>query len=196
MKKIGSLVLALVLACAMAACSDANTIEKKPVDGQTTTTAAAQGESQQQQQNEAGGSVEVTIDTTGNFVFIVQDVEILLGSDPTDVLAKLGDAKSVLDVPSCAHDGTDTVYTYNNFTLTVYTATGSDKGYISDVLLISDLVATKEGLEIGMNTDKARELYGDADKETDKTWIYKRGTSQLMLTLNGTNIISIEYQIP
>ena len=123
-------------------------------------------------------------------------MEILLGGDPDAVIGKLGDAKSVLDVPSCAHDGTDRVYTYNNFTLSVYTATGSDKGYISDVLLISDLIGTPEGLEIGMDVEKARELYGDADKETDTTWIYKRGTSQLMLTLNGTKIISIEYMIP
>ena len=198
MKKIGSLVLALVLAAAMAACSDANTIETKKSEqdaGATTTTAVSGGETQGQD-SDGEGSVEVTLDTTGNFVFKSDDVEILLGGDPDAVIAKLGDAKSVLDVPSCAHDGTDRVYTYNNFTLSVYTATGSDKGYISDVLLISDLVATPEGLEIGMDVEKARELYGDADKETDTTWIYKRGTSQLMLTLTGTKIISIEYMIP
>ncbi|MBR5975834.1 MAG: hypothetical protein IK020_11705 [Clostridiales bacterium] len=197
MKKIGSLVLVLVMAASMAACSDANTIESKATgeNSQVATTVDGGGEAKNQQSEEAG-SVEVTLDTTGNFVFKSDDVEILLGGDPDAVIGKLGDAKSVLDVPSCAHDGTDRVYTYNNFTLSVYTATGSDKGYISDVLLISDLIGTPEGLEIGMDVEKARELYGDADKETDTTWIYKRGTSQLMLTLNGTKIISIEYMIP
>ena len=200
MKKLTSLVLALVMTLAMAslaACSDANTIESKSGNkADATTTTAASAGNEDTKQSESAGSVEFTLDTTGNFVFKFEDTEILLGGDPDAVLAKLGDAKSVLDIPSCAHDGTDRVYTYNNFTLTVYTATGSTKGYISDVLLISDLVATQEGLEIGMDVEKARDFYGDADKSTDTTWIYTRGTSQMMLTVNGNKIISIEYMIP
>ena len=80
--------------------------------------------------------------------------------------------------------------------LTVYIPAGETVGYISDVLLSSDLVATPEGLEIGMTPDDARAKYGDADKETETTWIYKRGTSQMMLTINSGKIVSIEYMIP
>ncbi|MBO4928543.1 MAG: hypothetical protein J5379_09890 [Clostridiales bacterium] len=196
MKRISSLVLVLVMAAALTACSDTNTVGSK-ASGSSAATTAAQGESQtQESQNDGEGSVDVTLDTKDNFVFKAQDTDILLGGDPTAVLEKLGEPKSKLDVPSCAHDGTDHVYTYSDFSLTVYTETGSETGFISDVLLTSDLVATPEGLEIGMSADKTREIYGDADKETDTLWIYKRGTSQLMVTFNAGKVISIEYQIP
>lgn len=194
MKKIGSLVLVLVMALAMVACSDTNTVKKTSTNGSNAETSAS--EQSQTTQGSDNASVDVTLDTTGNFVFKYENVDILLGAEPTDILAKLGEPKSKLDVPSCAHDGTDYVYTYNNMVLTVYIATGSTVGYISDVRLTSDLVATPEGLEIGNSTDVAVSKYGDADKTTDSLWIYKRGTSQLMLSINNGKIISIEYQIP
>ena len=202
MKKLGSLVLVLVMAASMAACSDAKKVENKN-DGTTTTAAsqnadasASQGDSQPAASENDPGSVEVTLDTKDNFVFKYENVDITLGAEPTEILAKLGEAKSKLDVPSCAHDGTDHVYTYNNMVLTVYQATGAETGYISDVRLSSDLVATPEGLEIGMTTDDAVAKYGDADKATDTTWIYKRGTSELMLTISANKIVAIEYLIP
>ena len=198
MKKIGSLVLALVMAAAMTACSDANTISS---------TAATNGANTTTTQGNAGGDttsadanaapVDITIDTTGNFVFAYDGVDILLGSTDTDtVISALGDAKSMLDVPSCAHDGTDHVYTYDNMVLTVYEPTDGGAKYISDVMITSDLVATPEGLEIGMSGDDASSKYGDPDESTDTTMTYKRGTSVLLITLSAGSIISIEYLIP
>lgn len=207
MKRLGSLALVLVMAVSMAACSDAKKVDKATND--TSNGAAVSREAEQTtesqadaqsdpSQGEGTGSVEVTLDTKDNFVFKYEGVDITLGSEPTATLAALEKAGTPkkLDVPSCAHDGTDHVYTFSNVVLTVYQATGSETGYISDVRLTSDLVATPEGLEIGMSMDDARSKYGDADEATDKTWIYKRGTSELMLTFNGDKIVSIEYMIP
>ena len=196
MKKLGSLVLVLVMAASMAACSDSKTVSTK-ADGSTSPSAEASRTEETAASEATGeGTVEVSLDTKDNFVFKYEDVEILLGSNPDETLAKLGEPKSQLQVPSCAHDGTDYVYTYNNMVLTVYIPAGETVGYISDVLLSSDLVATPEELEIGMTPDDARAKYGDADKETETTWIYKRGTSQMMLTINSGKIVSIEYMIP
>lgn len=207
MKKLGSLVLVLVMAASMAACSDAKKVEKTSNDtsngavvsreAEQTSDSDAAGQSDASQ-GEGTGSVEVTLDTKDNFVFTYEGVDITLGSEPTATLAaleKTGTPKK-LDVPSCAHDGTDHVYTFSNIVLTVYQATGSETGYISGVRLTSDLVATPEGLEIGMSADDARTKYGDADETTDKTWVYKRGTSELMLTITNDKIVSIEYMIP
>ncbi|MBP5491800.1 MAG: hypothetical protein J6Y08_03055 [Clostridiales bacterium] len=200
MKKICSIVLAVVMASAMAACSDAKTISSSGTSGASggTTTTAAQSQDGGNGESSADGNgqVDLTIDTTGNFVFAYEGVDILLGADPDAVLEGLGDPKSYLEVPSCAHDGTDHVYTYTNMVLTVYIPTGSDKGYISDVLVTSDLVSTPEGLEIGMSADDAREKYGDPDKDDDVSFVYTRGTSQLLITLSAGSIISIEYMIP
>ncbi|MBO4747972.1 MAG: hypothetical protein IKX04_01680 [Clostridiales bacterium] len=197
MKKIGSLALVLVMALSMAACSDAKKVESKGETGAASSSAAESQDAQTEASKDEGtGSVDVTLDTADNFVFTYEGVDILLGSEPTATLEKLGDAKNTLTVPSCAHDGTDYVYTYNNMSLTVYIATGSETGYISDVLITSDLVATPEGVEIGMAPDAARSKYGDPDQETDAMWVYKRGTSELLLTISSGKIVSIEYMIP
>ena len=198
MKKLGSLVLVLVMAASMAACSDANNVDNKSAG--TTTTQASQEDNKAASKDEASApsssEVEVTLDTKDNFVFTYENVDITLGAEPTEILAKLGEPKSKLDVPSCAHDGTDHVYTYTNMVLTVYQATGAETGYVSDVRISSDLVKTPEGLEIGMTPEDARSKYGDADQETDVLWTYKRGTSELVLTIKAGKIVSIEYMIP
>lgn len=198
MKKLSSVILVAVMALAMASCSDAKTIESSSAGGATTTTTADSGSSDASSEGSSAeaGSVDYSIDTSGNFVFNYEGVDILLGSDPDATIAALGDAKSVLDVPSCAHDGTDHIYTYTNAVVTVYVPTGSDKGYISDVLVTSDLISTPEGLEIGMTKEDCRSKYGDPDEDSDVTWIYTRGTSQLMITFDGEKIKSIEYMIP
>ncbi|HBY33244.1 MAG TPA: hypothetical protein DEG74_05735 [Clostridiales bacterium] len=207
MKKFGSLALVFIMAVSMAACSDAKKVEKTTNDTSNgavvsrdaeQTSASETSGQDDPSQGEGTGSVEVTLDTKDNFVFKYENVDITLGTEPTATLAALekAGAPKKLDVPSCAHDGTDHVYTFSNMVLTVYQATGSETGYISNVRLTSDLVATPEGLEIGMSADDARSKYGDPDESTDKTWIYKRGTSELMLTLNGDKIVSIEYMIP
>ncbi|MBO4496487.1 MAG: hypothetical protein J5752_11625 [Clostridiales bacterium] len=195
MKKIGSLVLAVLLAMSVTACSDSKTVSKTKATDATTT--AASSADATKASGEETGSVEVTLDTTGNFVFKYENTDILLGStDTAGILASLGDAKSTLDVPSCAHDGTDHVYTYTNMVLTTYQATGSETAYVSDVLITSDLVKTPEGLEIGMTADDAKAKYGEPDEATDVTMTYKRGTSILLVTLKNNAITSLEYQIP
>lgn len=197
MKKIGSLILVAIMAASMAACSDTNEKKNDPsgaAESSTTVVADSEGAKADTQQDQ--GSVQVSLDTKDNFVFKYENVDILLGSEPEATLGALGEPKSYLEVPSCAHDGTDYVYTYANIVLTVSVLTGEEKGYISDVRLLSDLVATPEGLEVGMKPDKARELYGDPQTESDVQWVYSRGTSELMLTINNGSIVGIEYLIP
>lgn len=200
MKKIGSLILVAIMAASMAACSDTSnvTTTTQATGGANPTSAVdnAGAQAQTDASSDSTGSVEITADTSDNFVFKYEGVDIVLGSDPDATIAALGDAKSSLTVPSCAHDGTDYVYTYANIVVTASFLTGEEKGYISDVRLLSDLVATPEGLEIGMNTEKAREIYGDPDTESDVQWIYTRGTSELMLTVSNGSIIGIEYLVP
>lgn len=200
MKKLGSLILVAIMAASMAACSDTKETTTKAAGGESSATAAVvdtqKEESQEASSDEAVGSVEISVDTKDNFVFTYQNVQIVLGSEPEATIAALGEAKSKLEVPSCAHDGTDFVYTYDNIVVTASYLTGEEKGYISDVRLLSDLVATPEGLEIGMTTDKARELYGDPDTESDVQWIFTRGTSEMMLTVKNGSIVGIEYLVP
>ena len=199
MKKIASVILVMVMAASMAACSDSKKVESTTSTGGAETTAAVtDGEAgtTDGETVEANGTVEVSMDITDNFVFKYKETEIRLGDKPDAVIAALGDAKNTLDVPSCAHDGTDHVYTYDNIVVTVYSPADGSGDYISDVRVISDLVATPEGLEIGMDITRSRELYGEADKATDKQWFYKRGTSEMIVTFQNDKVVEIEYMIP
>lgn len=200
MKKISTLVLAFALALSMAACSDSKTISSKN-SGATTTTAASQAASDAGSADATSAKVDVTIDTTGNFVFAADNeakTSITMGTTEIDALLKaLGEPQSKLDVPSCAHaTGKDSIYTFTNYVLTVYDPEDGNKPYVSDILLSSDLIKTPEGLEIGMSKDDVVAKYGDADEADDKVMTYKRGTSVLRITMKTDKIASIEYMIP
>ncbi|MBR3057836.1 MAG: hypothetical protein IKG93_07675 [Clostridiales bacterium] len=196
MKKISIWILSAAIALSLAACSDSKTVSTKGTTAADATT-TAKVEETTKQESSAEGSVEVTIDTTGNFTFKYGDTDILLGSTDTDsVLTGLGKEVSKLDVPNCAHDGTDHIYTYADIVLSIYEPKDNGTSYISDVRLLSDLVRTPEGLEIGMKADDAKEKYGEPDESTDTTLTYKRGTSVLLVTLADGKINSIEYMIP
>ena len=198
MKKLCACVLAIVMAASMAACSDSKTISSKVSGSQATTQKVA--DSQATEGTSASAGVDVTIDTTGNFVFKADNdakTDIVLGTTDIDsLLQALGTPKSQTDIEACGHDATDHVYTFANYVLTVREMKSGEKPFVVDLYLTSDLIKTPEGLEIGMSKDDVIAKYGDADEADDVVMTYKRGTSVLRITLKTGSVDSIEYMIP
>ena len=183
----------------MAACSDSKTISSKASGSQATTQKVA--DSQGSEGTSASAGVDVTIDTKDNFIFKADNdakTDIVMGTTDTEALLKaLGDPQSSLKNPSCAHAaGADYIYTYTNYSLTVYDPEDGNSPYVSDILLTSDLIKTPEGLEIGMSKDDVTAKYGDADEADDRIMTYKRGTSVLRIMIKQDKVESIEYMVP
>jgi len=179
MKKLIALLLAVLMVAALTACgpqqsaSDPTTepTAQKPVDDET--------------------GPAVTQPDEEYFSFTYEGVELIPGADFDP--AVLPEADSVFEVPSCAIEGTDNVYSYPPFELTAYND-GTGEVIYSIYLLDAD-TCTDEGLYVGDDLVRVTELYGTDYAENDTELTFTKGATTLNLLMDGETVISIEYRM-
>lgn len=125
------------------------------------------------------------------YVFENNGVEVAVNAAPDAVISALGEPVDTAEEASCAFEGKDITYFYNDFEILVAAPAGADS-YISSVVIKSDAVSTPEGLEIGMAQSKVTELYGDCAFD-DPLYIYKKGNMQLRIKCVDDVVTAIEY---
>jgi predicted small lipoprotein YifL len=180
MKKLIALLLAVLMVAALAACG---------AEPPKTTEPAAQEQTDPTKTTEP----EVTDPAPAEevFSFTYEGVELVPGAafDP----AQLPEADSVFEVPSCAIEGTDNVYSYPPFELTAYNdGTGE---VIYSIYLLDANTPTAEGLYVGDDLARVTELYGSDYTENDTELTFTKGNTTLNLILDGETVISIEYRM-
>lgn len=180
MKKLIALLMAVLMVAALAACdtqpstSDPTTepIAQNPVDDET-------------------GPADPQPDAEEYFSFTYEGVELIPGADFDPTV--LPEADSVFEVPSCAIEGTDNVYSYPPFELTAYND-GTGEVIYSIYLLDAD-TCTDEGLYVGDDLARVTELYGTGYAENDTELTFTKGATTLNLLMDGETVISIEYRM-
>lgn len=105
------------------------------------------------------------------------------------------DEEAVLsEIPSCAFEGTDKIYTYSGVEITVAKMDNKDKVY--SVYFLDDSVETKEGVKITDSKDKMIEKYGENCTITMGTkYTYIKGNVELAFIVENDIITSIEYTL-
>ena len=142
----------------------------------------------------AGGAQDSTQGTqkseeTEGFYFMSGDVMITPGMTfDADTLP----AENVYQVPSCAFEGTDNVYSYGSYEITAFN--DGEKELVYSIFFVEPDVSTPEGLANGDDLAKAKELYGDY-KEDDAAWIFTRGNTELYVIGEEDVIVSIEIRL-
>lgn len=185
MKKILSILLATVLLLSLAACNSNSTTdgttpnEKTPAGTTGDKVPAGSDAATEPQQAEE------------SFALTFNNVKLVPGA-PFDAAA-LPEAESVMEVPSCAFEGTDNAYNYGVFELTAYDEGNGEVIY--SIYMLDPNMSTDEGLYLGDDLGRAEELYG-TNYQTEGTQItYAKGNTQLILILQDNSIISIEYRM-
>ena len=174
MKKILVLLFVLSLLC-LAACGNAQ--------GSGDIAFTVGGE-----QNNTQATQQVQEETEG-FYFMAGDVMVTPGMTfDADMLP----AESVYEVPSCALEGTDNVYSYGSYEITAFN--GGEKEVVYSVFFVEPDVSTPEGLANGDDLSKAKELYGEC-KEDDAAWVFTRGNTELYVIAEDDVIVSIEIRL-
>ena len=179
MKKLIAFLLAMLMVASLAACGG-NT------DSTDSTTQPQQTNPTQPQQTEPSAP-----ETEDVFSFTYEGVELIPGNafDP----AVLPEAGSVFQVPSCAIEGTDNVYSYPPFELTAYNdGTGE---VIYSIYLVDANTSTMEGLYVGDDLARVTELYGTDYAQNDTELTFTKGATTLNLIMDGETVISIEYRM-
>jgi len=93
------------------------------------------------------------------------------GEDVRPLLAELGDGYSYSEAISCAYDGMDKTYSYDNFD--VYTYPDGDIDRVSEITAYSGDVSTAKGLKVGDTVERMEELYGKGYSEEGITLVYE-----------------------
>lgn len=174
MKKLIALLLAALMLTALTACGSETADSTQP-----------------SQQEQTDPTTPQDTDPVEDEVFsiVYEGVELIPGAafDPS----QLPEADSVFEVPSCAIEGTDNVYSYPPFELTAYNdGTGE---VIYSIYLLDINTPTQEGLYLGDDLARVTELYGTDYVENDTELIFTKGNTTLNIILENETVISIEY---
>lgn len=94
-------------------------------------------------------------------------------------------------VPSCAIDGNDNNYKYDNIEIT--TNDYGDKEVVYSVYFLNDSVKTNEGVKIGDSKDDVKKAYPDVDDSVSATYTYDKDGVRVMFHMEDDVVKSIEY---
>ncbi len=169
MKKLYLLVTMVVMVVCLTACGES---EAQEIGSESTET------------SEAGTTV------ASGYSWEVEGVELYIDAAPEETVDLIEEEAEYFESPSCAYDGTDKIYTYNNYVVTFYEEEGEEG--ISLITLTSDLVTTTEGVSIGASYDDIIAAYGEATSESDTLISYEDDGTELRFVLSGDSVISIE----
>lgn len=127
----------------------------------------------------------------GVYSFVYEGVEIT----PAALFdaSALPEADFTYEVPSCALEGTDNVYSYGVIEVTAYS--DGENEYVYSIYLADPNQSTPEGLYLGDSTERVTELYGENYEENGTERVYTKGNTLLCIILNDGYVFSIEYRM-
>lgn len=134
-----------------------------------------------------GGSTQ----TEAGYTYSLKGTTIAMNAEMAPIVAALGEADKYFESESCAFQGLDKVYTYGSVVINTYPKNEVD--YVYSIELKDDTVQTAEGISIGASKSDVTGKYGSPSRETDTSYIYAKGDSELAFIFDGDSVKSITY---
>ncbi len=172
MKKLLLLTMMVAMVTALTACGGSDTQEI--------------GSDAAETDSEEGGS-DVAV---AGYTWEVDDVLLYIDATEDVTVDLLSEEPDYFESASCAYDGMDKIYTYNNYVITFYEGDGYDG--IQLITLTSDLVSTTEGVCIGSSYDDVIAAYGESDSSSETLVSYEDDGTEIRFVLSEGSVISIE----
>jgi hypothetical protein len=124
-----------------------------------------------------------------NFSVMYEGVEVAPGNAFSR--DSINEEADFVELESCAFDGTDKVYTYENVEIMASEMKGVETVY--SVYFLNDMVETKEGVKITDEKSKVIDAYGENYEEIGNELAYKKGKVRLSFIVENDIVTSIEY---
>ncbi len=179
---VGMLVMSSVMMMACGQGDEVKVVNKLPQNN----TEGTQGD----KDSEKTDNVKLT-----GYIFNAQvgseNVSVTTDLNMADVLDDLGEAASYFESASCAFNGLDKVYTYDHFRIETYP--DGEKDIISSIILLDDLIATPEGITIGMTEKDVENAYGTDCEDIKGMKVYTKDGKHLAFLIQDGVIESIQY---
>lgn len=106
---------------------------------------------------------------------------------------KYGHEKEYSEIISCAYEGLDRIYKYENYEITTYERDGKER--IQSIYLLNDMVKTEEDVKITDSYNKMIEKYSDNYVREENMYTYIQGKTALKFIIENNIITSIEYSL-
>lgn len=126
------------------------------------------------------------------YSFKYNKVSITIGSKAATFIKKAGKPKKTVRKKSCAYDGEDVTYTYDDFILKTYSNKKGGTEYVNSITLTSSDVATQEKVKIGSSEKTVIKQYGKA-KSKFGVYTYTKGKTKIVITVENKKVTEIEY---
>lgn len=129
--------------------------------------------------------------TKEDFVVIVNDVSIGLGTDINEVIEQLGEPDDYVQARSCLHDGDDKIYTYGGIIIYTYPQGKRDIVYIVEY---TGEEKTPSGIGLGSTIEDLKEAYGNEYVDDGFYTTYELDTdATISFQLENQEVIYIEF---
>ncbi len=191
MKKISMILLVSLLVSAMAACGTDGTTETAdtPSDHVVDNGPAIADEAEGETEPESIAETEVQSHASGYTCEFEEGFSVTIGAVADKLTETYGEAMNVAEAPSCIHEGTDRIYTYNGFTITTM-PDGTGKDRIMEVSLLSDAVMLKGGVSIGSTAEDVKRVFGEDYTEQFGVWQFKKDGVNISVVLDEDACVS------
>lgn len=183
MKKFIAILLALTLMLALAACDSG---EKAP---ETTAAPDVTDAPEVPETTAAPEQTQAPAEDVKGFCLTFNGVELTPGT--VYDAAALPEPASVYQVPSCAIEGTDNVYSFDTVEITAFN--DGTQEIIYAIAILDPNVATDEGLYLGDDAARVIELYGEEYEENGTAMVYTRGNTMMTIILQNGCVVDIEF---
>lgn len=191
MKRVLAILLTIALLTVLVGCDK----KEQPKDTQAQTTAAPAVETTNAPEEETTVAPEETtaqeqVVDEDVFSFTYQGVTLVPGNAFDS--AALPEAESVYQVPSCAIEGTDNVYSYGDIEVTAFNDGSGEVIY--SVYIVDANTPTAEGLYIGDMLDQVIAVYGEDYTQENGQVTYQKGNTLLVIILDGDYVASVDFR--
>lgn len=188
MKKMFAVLLAMLMLLGLCACGNTD----KP---QETTAPIASDvpatEPSATEEGELDGGADIGVVPVEPYVFTFNGVTLIPGTAYD--AAALPEPTSVYQVPSCAIEGTDNVYNFNDAVEITAFNDGSQE-IIYSIAIFDPNVCTDEGLYLGDDMARVIELYGEDYTENGTAMVYTKGNTELTIILQNGFVVDMEFK--
>ena len=194
---IAVLAVVLTLTLALAACAASDTdgnggYDPQPVDTNATETPHQDTVTDETTPPEDNDPAPDNPAPEG-FTFTTQGVTIHLDQNMAEVLEQLGEPLGFLEVPSCAFDGMDRIFSFPG--VQIHTYPSGELDFIQIISIRDDSVTTMNGIYLGSSLDDVLAAYGDDYRQEFGMFTFIMGQTTLSFFIEDDMVIGITYEL-
>ena len=135
-----------------------------------------------------------------SFYATYKGVKIVMGADADGIIEALGEAQERKEIGDCGGLGAQVLYTYPSVEIYVLESKTdgniidqTDGNIIDQISFRDDIIATPEGVYIGMDVSDAKTALGEPDSEGSGAFEYENGDHVLVITHSDGKVKKIDY---